>query len=395
MWLCACLIPASGYAQPWSFTPPIDLTPPPQAGVFHHLDSPGRQHVAVSGDRLAIVWEDNSSGQPAAYVVTRPVSREGFDPPVKVSGPADAYEPSILAVGADAFLISWEESEAVWVRTFRARTGGAPVKLAERATQVSLTMDAVGTPHAFWAERDEGSMRVRGAALRLSSDRPQVGERVWIDTVPCRGDQAYPVAAFHESLDAFVVVWEDRRYHNTVLLSAIGTFARRFSIPMQVNALVTPLSGRYGRGSGVARGVVTAHDGGVVAAWADKRKFEFGYDIYAATARHSGRFGENVLVQDGFAEGYEQWHPAIASNGAHLAVAWDDDRDGSSDIWLAWYESNAWSDDLNVPGASQSAEESHPSLTIDPAGNIHLVWIARATEDAPSRIRYLFGRPDH
>ena len=107
---------------------------------------------------------------------------------------------------------------------------------------------------------------------------------------------------------------------------------------------------------------------GVAAVWADKRDFLAGYDVYAAFA--SGpryKFGANEKVQDDFGNEIAQWHPAIAANRqGTVAAVWDDDRDGTPDIWLAWRTANGWSDNLAVPGASgpgvqsERRDDGHP-----------------------------------
>ncbi len=390
--LAAGLLPPQAWSQPWDFSSPVDVTLAPRAGIFHHLDASGRRHVAVSGSAVAVVWEDNSGGKPAVYLSVLGDERSGFSPPVRVSGVGEAYEPGIVAVSGGAFFIAWEEDNGVWVRPFRSGALGTALKLADRATQVSLSAGDGDRILALWAETQGRFRRIRGGVLR-DTQRGVVAEHaLWIDVAPGEGDQSHPVAAHHRALQAWVTAWEDRRYKNTVLLSSIGDVSTRFSIPMQVNELIPPRSGRYGRGTGVARIALTPYGDGVAAAWADKRNFEFGYDVYTAFARRSGRFGENALVQDAFAEGYEQWHPTVAGDAARLAIAWDDDRDGSSDVWLSWFSNGVWSDDLSVPGASGPLQDSHPSMTLDGDGNLHLVWLVRADPQAPTQVRYLAGR---
>jgi hypothetical protein len=132
----------------------------------------------------------------------------------------------------------------------------------------------------------------------------------------------------------------------------------------------------------------------VVAVWADKRDFQSGYDVYGGFARGPAlSFGPNEKVQDQFGDNVAQWHPAVAANAsARVVAAWDDDRDGSPDVWLSWRGAEGWSDDLAVPGASGPGVQSDPSLALDDAGNLHMAWVEKADLNSPSRIRYLFGR---
>ena len=59
-WIFALLV-VPAQAAPWEFSVPLDITPE-QPGVFHQFDSAGRKHIAVSGDTVAVVWEESPGG---------------------------------------------------------------------------------------------------------------------------------------------------------------------------------------------------------------------------------------------------------------------------------------------------------------------------------------------
>jgi hypothetical protein len=59
-WVLA-LVTLPARVASWEFTDAFDVSPE-QPGVFHQLDSAGRKHVAVSGDIVAIVWEESRAG---------------------------------------------------------------------------------------------------------------------------------------------------------------------------------------------------------------------------------------------------------------------------------------------------------------------------------------------
>jgi hypothetical protein len=136
-------------------------------------------------------------------------------------------------------------------------------------------------------------------------------------------------------------------------------------------------------------------DGKALAAWADKRDFREGYDIYASHYPREGEalFGPNQKVQDAFGGVAQQWHASVAGHpDGHLVVAWDDSRDDPANVLLSWYHDGQWSDDLTVPGAGGAGVHNHPSVTLDARGNLHLAWIERERVGGPTRLRYLFGR---
>jgi hypothetical protein len=170
----------------------------------------------------------------------------------------------------------------------------------------------------------------------------------------------------------------------------------RFHSPQRISEGLTGRSATYGKGHGVARVALAQYGvGQVLAVWADKRDFREGYDIYSAHYQPGNKqlFGANIKVQDSFGGVAQQWHATVAGDqSGRLVVAWDDKRDGDANIMLSWLEDDDWSDDFAVPGAAGTGEQSHPTISLDEEGNLHLAWIERTTIDGPTRVRYLFGR---
>ena len=178
---------------------------------------------------------------------------------------------------------------------------------------------------------------------------------------------------------------------------AVAQIDNKFSFPQQLNESKWrgPEAGLGQGGTGVMR-VALASQGrdGVAAVWADKRDFQSGYDVYGSFAVGANvKFGANEKIQDEFGDNFAQWHPAVAANiDGRIAVVWDDDRDGSPDVWLSWRNADGWSADMAVPGASGSGVQSDPSITMDDAGNLYLAWVEKAELNSPSSIRYVFGK---
>ena len=73
-------------------------------------------------------------------------------------------------------------------------------------------------------------------------------------------------------------------------------------------------------------------------------------------------------------------------------MAWDDYRNGDSDIWISFYdEFDEWGDDLGPAIAGGDGEQTHPSIAMDNNGNLHLIWMEKQDLFAPSRLWYSFG----
>lgn len=382
-------------AAPWRFEPPIAVSPAAAPGVFVQLESAGRKNVAVSAGWVGVAWEDNRDGVPRVVLALKAPDAAVFSPPMQVSAAHEAAEPAIVALDNGRFALSWEEHGRVWARIVSAGVAGKPLALsAKGGAQPSLSY-AQGALFAVWAEPGARWMQIRLARLDARADGGLRAARAAIVDKHAQGDQSYPsVAAV--SARALMAAWEDRRGGHTVLLqTASRDGGKHFAPTRQLNESVW--NGRhlgYGHGTGVMRVALAASGESVAAVWADKRNFITGYDVYGGVTRGATlAFGPNEKVQDPFGDNVAQWHPAIAANGAgRVAAAWDDDRDGTPDVWLAWRDAGGWSENLAVPGASGAGVQADPSLTMDEAGNLYLVWVERASLNSPSQIRFVFGR---
>lgn len=346
---------------------------------------------------MAVTWEDNRSGRPAVYLARKSSGGTEFPSPEVVStGEDEAYEPTIIALEGSRFVVAWEERGNVWLRSVGPQGMGLPGKLGRgKSAQISLTAGFAGQVFACWSEEDQGRGRIRAAAVAITeAGVPVVRKRAWIERVAPGGHQQYPVAAYSAGRRQYTVGWEDRRRGHTVFLAAQGSAPESFGAPKRINELPPKdRSIKFGKGSGLARPVLTAYGkGGIAAVWADKRNFVMGYDIYAALDAGRG-FGRNLLVQDGFAEQVEQWRPAVTGSASGLlAAAFDDNREGHADVWLAWLQGDKWSDNLAVPGASGPGEQSHASLALDEKNNLYLVFLEADRPGGATQVKYVFGK---
>jgi hypothetical protein len=388
------------FAAPWTFGEKITVAQTSKAKTFHHVESSGRKNIAVSGDTVGVIWEDNRSGVPQVYVAFKFIAAPAFEPEWRVSDAAPrahtlpAYEPVIVALGAGRFLMGWEQNSGVWVRSGGPQGLDPAVQLGGvEAGQITLATGARGT-HAAWAQRHGRHRQIVAAPLTLRGPNKAVraGAVRPVDPAPPVDEQLYPTLAV--TTKGVTVAWEDRRHGHTALLTSFAEPGKAFGSATELNEVVQK-SATYGRGSGVTRATLAVFGADQVgAAWMDKRNFSTAYDIYGAISRDGGRrFGKNEIVQDSFGENFSQWHPAIsgAADGT-LAVAWDDDRDGSSDIQLSWKTAHGWSEDLAVPAASGAGQQTHPAIALDSRGDLHLLWLDYLEKGQPTRIFYALGK---
>lgn len=396
LFLLAMLPLASVHAAPWEFDAPITVTPASGPKLFHHLDSSGRHNVAVSNDRLAVAWEDNRDGTPRIYLAQKTISAPSFDTDMQISGKGEAYEPSIVAVGAGRFVVAWEEDGQVHARVvWRDGLGPIFTSAEKDSVQASLTANH-GEVLLVAAERSGRFAHIELHRLTLGN-KAELKETVQcaVDPEPPKDGQLYPAVTTVGG--RIVVAWEDRRPGHTIIMAAASEQDNTCRFPLPRRISLRP-GGRgkmlYGKGLGVARVALATYGASrVFAVWADKRNFREGYDIYGAAWEPQKGFGSNVRVQDEFGGVASQWHPGIAglADGT-LVVAWDDDREGDPDILLSWLTGEGWSDDTPLPGAMGAGVQAHPSITLDASGNLHVLWSERETVNGPTRLRYVMGR---
>jgi hypothetical protein len=259
------------------------------------------------------------------------------------------------------------------------------------ATHASVATTG-GDVYAAWTEKDGAYSRVRIARLKSEGQVAHVVYVVAPETAALRDDQLYPSIAPGANGE-LVVAWEDRRFGHTSIVYAFSADGKKFTAPRDVNEAFRRSPRNLGRGSGAMRvALARISDQRLIAVWLDKRDFLSGYDIYAAFSDDGGRtFGKNLKVQDSFGDNIAQWHPAVAARDDRIVVVWDDDRDGTSDLWVSWWNGTAWSDDLAPRGAQGPGVQADPVIALDADGHVHLAWTEKLAAGAGTRLRYLRG----
>jgi len=183
-------------------------------------------------------------------------------------------------------------------------------------------------------------------------------------------------------------VWEDRRFKHTVIMAAHSADGKKFAPPYR---MINVLRGSVlGAGLGSMRPTLASCGNAcLIAGWLDKRNFLAGYDVYAGFSQDGGRtFGDNIQVQDSFGDDLPQWHASLAANSAGRVVAvWDDDRDGTADVWLSDWNGKSFSDNVSVPGAHGPGVQTDPVIYLDASDSLHIAWLERI-EGGGTRLRY-------
>ncbi|MES9990842.1 MAG: hypothetical protein ABW098_02750 [Candidatus Thiodiazotropha sp.] len=386
---------------PWQFESAVVVSGARNGGhhFYHHLDSSGRRNIAVSEQYIAIAWEDDRDATPRIYLGYKETTDSKFSQALQISGEGEAYEPSIVPLSEDRFVIAWEENGTIHARLALLHDRlqlGAIVKLDnEASSQVSLSAHGERII-AVWSQRSGRFGRIYTKQLHVTADgKLKIKHGCAVDSLPPSDDQLYPTAAF--SGDRLVVAWEDRRPKHTIIMAAAEQPANscRFSNPVRISEKPEGRNLPYGAGHGVSRVAMGSYgEQGLFAVWADKRDFRDGYDIWGAPLIADEKlFGDNQKVQDDFGGLSKQRHATIAgARDGTLIVAWDDEREGDTDLVMSWLEDGNWSDDWPVSVASGEGQQGNPSIALDSLGNLHMSWVQRESVGGPTQLKYAFGK---
>ena len=210
--LVAMLLGLAGAAHAeWQFSSKLDVAPQHNGDkVFHHLDASGRANLAVSGNVLAVVWEDNQAGSPQVYVAYKNLTAKTFAKPIRLSTGEEAYEPGIISLGQGRFAIAWEQDGHIWLRTTTAKQTGEAKQLSNKAgRQVSLLKLSADTLMAAWCESEAGNHYIVTAPVTLQHKRSKAGAVRVVDRHTAQQNQSYPVLG--KVGNEVGVIWEDRR----------------------------------------------------------------------------------------------------------------------------------------------------------------------------------------
>ena len=383
----ACLAFLAASLPARSVEMPIDVVAG-AAGAFIHLDATGRRGLALSGGTAALVWEDNRSGAPACHVGIKPAEASAFSE--YAMGRGECFEPAVAALDAGRFLLIWEDETGVNSALADIHGVGPAVRLAEAGGQGSVVFHPRLGAFAAWSAPEGRWRRIRLAPLAIESGTLKPSPGMPVDAEAPVDDQSFPALAATEQ--GLALAWEDRRHGHTVIYGGGSLDGATWSVPKRISGNPTgKAQGNLGRGTGAMRPSLAAFGARLAATWLDKRDFLSGYDVYAALPGDT----RNTKAQDSFGDAIAQWHPAVASqDGKHLVVAWDDDRDGTSDIWLSHLlPTGGFSENVAPAPASGPKVQTDPVLTLTAAGELHLAWVERDGQ-GHSSIRYSLGKPE-
>lgn len=377
----------------WEIREKIAITGEAVKGTYHHLEGAGRKHIAVSGGRVAVLWEDDSSDAPQIYLALKYSADSNFKPPVKVSGGEEAYDPAISSLPGRRFVLVWEQDGVIYLNTHDGSKLGDPLRLSSNSLASHPSVETGnGQIYAVWREQQNSSWSLKVAWLTDSLKKSVNLRHIkTVESEKINTPVLYPSLASNEH--GLYVAWEDRAAgHTRLKYSFSPDRAKSFSAPQLLNEFNSNRN-KYDKGSGVTRvSLASFGDDEIVSAWMDKRQVGKGYGIYSSFGI-DGFFDLNEKIHGPVGDKLSHHNPATAGNSSGtMVVVWDDYRTGSSDIWVATFdEDGEWGENFSPSAASGSGEQSHASIALDESGAMHLVWVGREGPLSPSRLWYSYG----
>lgn len=371
----------------WTFSAPLEVAAAQDA--FHHLEASGRQALTVSAGHVAIAWEDDASGTPRCHLAIKAPGLDSFK--TWGFGRGECFAPGITALAQGRFAVIWEDEAGVQAAVAGADGLGPAAQLAAAGGQGALAwhpalglLAAWSEPAGRWRQLWLGRLSLENGAARLAGKQP-------MNAQPPQDDQLYPALA--RTPQGYALAWEDRRLGHTVIFASQSRDGLAWTPPARIshNPTGKAQGTDLGRGTGAMRPALAAHGENLATVWLDKRDFLSGYDVYADLGEKVPK--KNIKVQDSFGDAIAQWHPAATGNGrGDLVVAWDDDRDGTSDIWLSWLTPRGeFAENVAPPPAAGPNRQTDPVMALDGTGELHLAWVEREPSGRSS-ILYSLGR---
>jgi len=370
----------------WQWSAAEDVAPP-KAGVFHHLDATGRQALAATPGFVALVWSD--AGQPRCFLS---IKLPGQPFQTRAFGEGECFEPSLAPLDEHRLLLAWEDAGGIRAAVADAQTIHPAATIAPSGSQAVIRHHPALGIHEAWSSADTRFRQILQAPLALQGNLLQPGTAGPVDTAPVTDDQMYP--AMVDTQDGISLIWEDRRLGHTVIFGSMLRPGQAWSAPQRISQNRTgKINNDLGRGSGAMRPALARFGSRLAVVWLDKRDFLSGYDVYGSISEDQGKtFGNNLKLQDSFGDAIAQWHAGVAGNAkGDLVIAWDDDRDGNSDIWLTWPKDGGFAEDTAPGPASGALKQIDPVVWLDTSGSLHLAWIEQG--ETGTRLRYAVGQP--
>jgi hypothetical protein len=278
------------------------------------------------------------------------------------------YYPSIASDGID-YLVVWYDDRGLDRDIYGARvsqsgevldTLGIPISTAvNNQSYPSIAFD--GTNYlVVWDDYRSGSAYdIYGARVRLSGE---ILDTSGIPISTAVNNQSYPSIAF-DGINYFIVWHDDRGLDRDIygaMVSQSGEVLDTLGIPISTETL------------GQSYPSIASDGTNYLVVWHDYRS-DFAYDIYGARVTSSGEVLDTAGIPISTAANWQS-SPTIAFDGLNYLVVWQDDRSLDRDIYGARVTfSGEVLDTSGIPISKAASYQSSPSIVSD-GTNYFIVW---------------------
>ncbi|NOZ72154.1 MAG: peptidase S8 [Chloroflexi bacterium] len=410
----ATATPTATATVPATATPTATLTPTP---IFTPLPRPqcdvplaqqsaaaAQARPAVAVDRLGnafAVWGDDRGGQASLFgALLTPWSGQWHgDIAVPGSDLANTASPALAVGPRGETLAVWHAinggdsdiwasfrpaGSTTWIGPVQVNTDSTPPKTQQNPA-VTITRDATmfvvweddrtGTPDIFWSRRLHGSSNWEPAQRLHPSSL---------------GVQTQPAIASDAQGNVHVVWVEQRGPVQLLLVSHLQAGSSTWTIP-EVVAAPMPATAKPARPD-----LVVSRRGQLIVAWEDSRHAATAPDIYysqRALATASPWSSPQPINDDNGPAA--QHKPHLALSPYSVMATWEDNRNGNSDIFIAWFkdDGSGWETNQRINTDTGTALQTDPDVAMDANGNAVVVWTDRrnAATTPDAYVCYLFN----
>ncbi len=284
--------------------------------------------------------------------------------------------PAIASNGASSIVMAWRDYRNAYEDIYAQRyNGGNPVGVNfkvnddigfSRQDAPAVGIDVNGNFIIVWQDLRNGNWDIY--AQRYSTDGSKQGVNFKINDDLGNFSQITPAIATTPA-GGFVVAWRDTRNGNPDI------YIQRYDNNGNTQGNNARVDDDPGTNEQKEPTIATDGSGNFVVGWLDKRNSNS--DIYLQLYTNDGsKLGANLKVNDD--TGVEpQYHPSISMNfnGAFILV-WTDERNGDDDIYGQRFDNTGTrkASNFKITDAGGTSAQFYPSVSVDGRGYEFIVW---------------------
>ncbi len=338
-----------------------------------------------TGNAMA-VWTDYRDGDPTIYAQRYNSSGIAQGGNFRVSDKVDAYPqgaPSVSADGLGNFIVVWEEGPGYGKWIFAQRFDAAGKKLGDQIRvntdvgsvsvhDAAVAADGSGGFVVVWVEDRDAKSTVYGQ--RFNAAGMTLGANFIVESSLPGNNQFNPAVAMDGSGN-FIAAWQqDVTIGYDIRAQLFDNSGTRIGQVVRINKDI-------GIGSQTYPAAAVNVNGKGMVVWSDQRNGNA--DIYGRYFDFAGSFDQADFKVNDDAGNASQLYPCVTvDRTGYFAVAWQDDRKGSSDIYMQRYR-NPWLlplANIKVNDNPTSAYQSHPAMAMNENGDFFVVWQDRRND---------------